>query len=529
MVIHHLGFDKVKQFAKRDKDYQLKTENFTDFLSFSPDENGLLKAINDRGQYPVNRQELVNVIHRQYEKTDIKVKQKENLDALLDVHTFTVITAHQPALFTGPFYYITKIISTINLAENLTRKSGKRIVPIFINGSEDHDFEEINHLTIFGKKVLWQNEEQGPVGRKTLDGLLESFESFKSILGESEKADHIVNIIQQAFEKAETYNDFVFSLLNHLFGDKGLIVVNTDDAALKKLFVPVIRKELVERKSQSIVENSQSKLELMGYKSQAHAREINLFYIDKGMRERIVFEEGFYKVLNSELVWKENEILALAEANPEKFSPNVILRPVYQETLFPNLAYIGGGGELAYWQERKELMKYFNVFMPVLLRRNSTMFVLKPQLKVIEKLGLKWTDFFEDLNVINQNYLKTVSSIELDFNAEKQQAIDLFQSIIEKVTDIDKGLKDGVEVERTKMIKQVEQIEARVIKSLKKNEEIAINQIASVYNKLFPDGGLQERIDNFFQYYLFFGEDLLDMLYKELNPLNKDLVVIVDE
>ncbi|HMP28663.1 MAG TPA: bacillithiol biosynthesis cysteine-adding enzyme BshC [Saprospiraceae bacterium] len=529
MIINHVGFDKIRQFSKRDKDYQLNPEVFKDFISYPPDEDGLLMAVEDRKNFPVNRKILVDVISAQYAKIEKSILQSKNIESLLSEDVFTVITAHQPSLFTGPFYYITKIVSAITLANDLSLKAGKKIIPIFINGSEDHDFDEINHLTIFGKKVVWENNEDGPVGRKTIEGLVQSFEAFKSILGQSDKAEHIINIFNDSIQNVNSYNEFVFQFLNRLFGHKGLIVVNTDDKSLKKLFIPVISKELLERRSQSIVQQAQNKLEAIGYKPQAFARDINLFYIEKGLRERIVFENGIYSVINTDLQWREDEILKLLDENPEKFSPNVVLRPVYQELIFPNIAYIGGGGELAYWQERKDLMKYFEVFMPVLLRRNSTMFFLKPQLKTIEKLGMEWQDFLNDLHQINQNYLLSISNIELELTMEKRQIIEVFNEIITKAINIDKGLKDGIEVERTKTIKQIEQIEARLVKSIKRNEETALNQIATVYHKIFPDGGLQERVDNFFQYHLVLGDNLLEDLYQHLNPLNKDVVVIIEE
>jgi bacillithiol biosynthesis cysteine-adding enzyme BshC len=298
---------------------------------------------------------------------------------------------------------------------------------------------------------------------------------------------------------------------------------------LKKQFIPSIKKELTQKHSHIIVEKAQKDLEALGYKPQAHARDINLFYFEKGLRERIIFEDGNFKVLNTNLSWSEEEILNLVDSSPEFFSPNVILRPVYQESIFPNIAYIGGGGELAYWQERKELMKYFGTFMPVLIRRNSTMFVLKPQLKTVENLGLNWKDLFEDINNINQKYLQSVSTIELDLSKEKEDLIKVFSQIADKAIEIEKGLKDAVEVERTKALKQIESLEARMLKSLKKNEETAINQIAKLHQKLFPGEGLQERVDNFFQYFLIFGDQLLPLLFENLNPLNKELIVIVEE
>ena len=529
MVVNHVPFDKVRQFTKRDKDYQIHPEIFGEFIKYEPSESGLLQAINERNKYPVDRTQLVNTIRAQYENSILTTKQSNYIDSLLDEGTFTVITAHQPALFTGPFYYITKIISAIVLAKKLSESSGKTIVPVFINGSEDHDFEEVNHLTLYGKKVIWDNAEQGPVGRKSLEGLEESLSQFSEILGESEQALQISSVFKKAIEKAHNYNEFVFYFLNDLFGKYGLIVVNTDDQKLKQLFIPVIKKEIKEFKSHTIVLETQQKLEALGYKPQAHAREINFFYIQKGMRERIVLEEGMYKVLNSDIKWNEKEIMDEIDNHPDRFSPNVVLRPVYQEFIFPNIAYVGGGGELAYWQERKTLMEYFNVFMPVLIRRNSTLFIPKSINKTISKLNLEWIDFFNDLHTVIQSYVKSVSTVSPELNDQKSGISEIFDQIAEKSAHIDKGLKDSIEVEKHKVLKQMEHLEAKLVRALKKNEEVSVNQITNIYHKLFPNDGMQERVDNFFQYYLNFGEELLEIMFKELNPLNKDLLVFVEE
>jgi bacillithiol biosynthesis cysteine-adding enzyme BshC len=529
MVISHVKFNVVRQFAKRDRDYQSNPEIFSDFIRFLPDEAGLLKAIKERNDFPVNRSKLVSAIRFQYDKLIPSARQLENIESLLNENSFTVITAHQPALFTGPFYYISKIVSTIVLSQKLRALSGKCIVPVFINGSEDHDFEEVNHLTLYGKKVVWSNQESGPVGRKSLEGLQESLNLFTDILGQSEEALNISKIFNDSIAKANNYNDFVFFFLNELFGKYGLIVVNTDDITLKKLFIPVIQREIREMKSQSIVQETQNRLEKLGYKPQAHAREINFFYIQKGIRERIVSDGGKYLVLNTDICWREDEIKTEIENHPDRFSPNVVLRPVYQESIFPNIAYIGGGGELAYWQERKTLMEYYKVFMPVLIRRNSIMFIPGSVNKILNKLNLSWLDFFNDLHTIIQNYIKSVSSVDTALDTEKNELTKIFDQIVEKSQFIDKGLRDSIEVEKTKVIKQIELIEGKFSRSMKKNEETSVNQITNIYHKLFPGDGMQERVDNFFQYYLTFGEKLLETMFKELDPLNKDLLVISEE
>jgi bacillithiol biosynthesis cysteine-adding enzyme BshC len=528
MKVERIPFDSILSLSKRDKDYQIRSNIFSDFIRFSPDNEGLMQAIDERKNFPVDRSLLVDVIKRQYDGTKLSITQADHIEALLNEQTFTVITAHQPSLMTGPMFYVTKIFSTIVLAKRLS-KPGHHIVPVFINGSEDHDFNEVNNFSIFNKQIAWDTDQGGPVGRFSLEGFNEVLEQFLSILGESEKALSIGQRLKRALQKAENYNQFVFNLINEFFGQYGIIVVNTDEPLLKKAFSKYMLKELEEQPSKSLVEATQNTLEQRGYKPQAYPREINLFYLLPGKRERIVFENGQFKVLNTDLVFTVEDMRDELKKSPENFSPNVVMRPLYQEVIFPNIAYIGGGGELAYWLERKNQFEFFGVFYPALIRRNSTMIIQKSHLKALNKLELEWTDLLLEQHETINGFLQKKSQSDLSLSSESELIKSTFAAIAEKAKSIDPTLIDAVEVEKIKALKIVEQLESRLTRSVKKVEEININQINSLYAKLFPSGGLQERNDNFFQYYLSYGEELLELFNKHLDPLDKEFLVFIEE
>jgi bacillithiol synthase len=528
MKIQHLAFEKISALSKRDKDYQSLPELFDDFLSFMPTLEGLQKARVEREKFPTNRKLLYEVIASQYEQIPMTTNQKENFESLLDETTFTVITAHQPALLTGPLYYVTKIFSTIVLAKELST-TGQKVIPVFLNGSEDHDFEEINHLNIYNKSITWESDQKGAVGRYSLEGLASVIEQFESILGSSDLARDTISQVKSAFQSAKNYNQFVSNFINLLFGKYGILVVTTDDKRLKAEFSKFIIQEITQQASKELVEKTQAALESKGYKAQAFPREINLFYLIDQKRERIVLEDGQYRVLNTDFVFSEAQILAEVQDNPERFSPNVILRPIYQEVIFPNLAYVGGGGELAYWMERKSQFQYYGVFFPVLIRRNSVMFIQKSHIKTLEKLKLNWEKLFEESHLVIAEYLQSKSSIDLNLNEESREILKLFKAISNKATQVDPTLKDAIEVEKVKTLKVIEQLESRINRAVKKTEEVNVSQINNLYSKIFPDGGLQERTDNFFQYYLAYGNELIDIFLNNLNPLNKDFIIFIDD
>jgi bacillithiol synthase len=529
MNVKKIAFDNVSAFSNRDTTYQLKPHVFQDFYAYAPDEEGLKLAIKDRSKYPVNRQVLHDEIMRQYAGTELTPIQEKNIAALKNENTFTAITAHQPALFGGPMYYIYKIISVINLAEQLTANTSSNIVPVFINGSEDHDFEEVNHFNLFGKSMAWDNYQGGPVGRYKVDGLKDIIDTITPILGSGPHAQKMIAFLNDALAAAKDYNGFVFHFVNELFKDWGLVVVNMDNPVFKSLFVPIMQAELLHQPSAEIIRNTQQKISELGYSEQAFARDINLFYMKDGLRERIVKENNTYTVNNTSITFTEEAIIDELNKHPEHFSPNVVMRPMYEEAVMPNIAYIGGGGELAYWLERKSQFEHFNVFFPCLIRRDSVLMVSKAQAHTLAKLDIDIEDMFLHEDRLTDIYLNKNVAIDLTSDEEIKLIVSAFDLLKTKAYNADKTLGAFVDGEKNKTLKVIEQIEARIKRSLKKNEETSINQLKSLKQKLFPNNGLQERTDNFMQYYNTMGDQLFEVLKKELNPLDKSFKIIIEE
>ncbi len=528
MKVNKISFDHVNEFSNRDKTYQINPSVFNELYAFSPDIDGLKKAIESRKNFPIDRQALVDEIRNQYIGQALTPPQQNNIAALSNDNTFTVVTAHQPALFGGPMYYIYKIFSAINLAELLTQSSSNTIVPIFINGSEDHDFEEVNHFNLYGKSILWDHFQGGPVGRYNIDGLEEIIASVTSILGSNPNAERLINKLYDALHAAKDYNSFVFNFINTLFKEWGLIVLNMDNPAFKSLFSPIMKEELLSQSSAELIRATQAKLSSMGFGEQAYARDINLFYMKKGLRERIIKEDNHYIVNNTDLKFTEASILEELKNNPVSFSPNVIMRPLYEEAILPNIAYIGGGGELAYWLERKSQFAHFNVYFPCLIRRDSVLMVSKAQETLLTKFNISVEDLFLQEDRLIDKYLSMNTEVELTTIEEANQIAAAFDTLKIKAASADKTLEAYVEGEKNKVLKQIEQIESRVKRSLKKNEETGLNQIKNIRQKLFPDNGLQERTDNFIQYYNAMGDSFFDALKKELNPLDKNFTILTE-
>lgn len=526
--IKKVPYSKVPQLSKRDISYISEDSNLRPFYKYAPRLESFKQVIEDKSKASFERATLVSVLKNQYKNLDLNNKVGKNIDLLSQKNTFTVITAHQPSLFTGPLYYVLKIFSTINLAEQLNRNYPEsNIVPVFITGGEDHDFEEVNHTEIFGKKIQWESGETGSVGMMKTDKL--PLEELKSILGNSEKAQEIFSIFEKAYTSNDKYSDGVIQMVHELFAEYGLVVLNMNQPKLKAQFKAIAEEEIIKQSSFGLVNKTIEKLNAVGLNAQASPREINFFYLKDQMRERIVFEDGKYAVLNSNLSFTEKAIKEEIQNHPERFSPNVILRPLYQEIVLPNLAYIGGGGEIAYWLERREQFEHYGINFPMLIRRNSAMWVDKNSAKKMQKVGLDETSIFSETDSLLKAFVQSNSEAELSLKEEKKELTTLFEAILAKAKKIDPSLKKSVEGEKTKQLKAISNLEGKLLRAEKNNHDVSLNQIRGLKEKLFAGNGLQERKENFLGIYLKHGREFFDILKENLNPLDKNFVVFVEK
>jgi len=530
MQVSFKSFADIPQFSKKDKAYVAQVDSLRPFLKYEVNLPAFEQVIQDKSKDNIDRTLLVEVLKEQYQRLTSSQASLNNIELLSDNQTFTVITAHQPSLFTGPLYYIYKIFSAINLAEKLKeRYSNYNFVPVFITGGEDHDFEEINHTHLFGKTLNWENDEHGAVGMMQTSRLAPVLDELEQILGQSDLAKSIFATVKESYTKHKTYGQAAIDFTNELFKQYGLVVANMNHPKLKKAFIPYIKKEIIEQPSQKLVEATQAALEAEGFSPQAHARSINFFYLKDQIRERIVTEDGAYKVLNTDISFSKATLIEEIENHPERFSPNVVMRPIFQEAIFPNLAYIGGGGEIAYWFERKAQFEAFEVNFPMLIRRNSVLWLDKGINKKLKKLGITIHDLFPNEAEIIKSFVHQNASESLSLSAQKQQINSIFKEIIEKAKEVDGSLVGAVKAEMASQIKSIGQLEGRLVKAEKQRHEVSINQLKNLKDKLFPKNGLQERYDNFLAFHTRYGNQYFDTLKANLDVLQEGMVIISEE
>ncbi|CAM3986061.1 bacillithiol biosynthesis cysteine-adding enzyme BshC [Flavobacterium sinopsychrotolerans] len=484
------------------------------------------KQLNFNENGTLKRQILVSSLEKQYSKVETSVLTKQNIEDLNNPNTFTVTTGHQLNLFSGPLYFLYKIISTINLTTELKAKYPTyNFVPIYWMATEDHDFEEINYFNFKGKKFRWNKESTGPVGRLSTEGLAEFLEVYTLELGSSTNADTLKKLFEDSYLNHDNLADATRFLANALFGAYGLVILDADNADLKRNFIPFIKEELLQQSSHKLVLETAEKLK--EYTVQVNPREINLFYIEDDLRERIIFENDRYKVNHTKIEFSETEILILLENHPEKFSPNVIMRPLYQEGILPNLCYIGGGGEIAYWLELKSFFAAAKVTFPILLLRNSVLLATEKQAKKVDKLDLNWEDLFSKQANLVTTKTKELSDFPIDLTHLKNQLQKQFQELYDVANKTDESFLGAVKAQETKQIKGLENLEKRLLKAQKRKLSDVLQRITELQNELFPNQSLQERQTNFSEFYLEFGENLIPTLVKQLKPLDNKFDIIV--
>lgn len=523
-----IDYSETGSFSPAVIDYLRDDPKLRSFYSFRPDLDGFKQLIGQRKQ-PASRQLLVDVLADQYKDLPVSPLTQQHIQALLKDNAYTITTGHQLNIFTGPLYFIYKIVTAIKLARDLKQQfPDKDFVPVYWMASEDHDFAEINHTYIGQKEIRWEQEDQGGTGRLSTKTIQQALQAYIGILGMNENSEKLGSLLQTAYTKFKTLAAATRYLVNGLFSEYGLVILDADDIRLKKLFAPYIQQDIIGQHSFAHINQSSAALQQIGLHTQVNAREINFFYLRDNLRERIVFENGRYAVLNSDYTFTEAELSAEIEQFPDRFSPNVVMRPLYQEIILPNLAYIGGGAEVVYWLQLKANFDYYHVDFPILILRNSALVVQKKQAQKIRQIGLQAADLFLPSHTLKTNWVKMHSNHQLHLQTELMQLNLVFDTVKEQAQQIDVTLGPSAEAIRARINRAMGNLEKKMIKAEKRRHENSLNQIDRIKDELFPNGSLQERRENFGLYYAAWGESFIESLVEKFDPLDFKFTVLTE-
>jgi len=524
----YLPYQETGFFSKLITDYLQRNEALKPFYEHEVSIDGIKAAIQQRQAFPQNRGVLVDVLKQQYQGLTITLHVEQNIQSLLQPNTFTITTAHQPVILTGPLYFVYKILHVIKLAESLRRQLPQyHFVPVFYMGSEDADLDELGTINVGGKQYKWNTTQTGAVGRMKVDkAFIALLTELGNQVGIEECGAEIIDMFKACYQLGTTIQQATLQVVNALFGEYGLIVLIPDNSALKSLFAPVIEKELTEQFSHKLVEETINELS-QHYKVQAGGREINMFYLLDDKRERIEKDGDIYVVQAIRKRFTQEELLQELNTNAERFSPNVILRGALQETILPNIAFIGGGGELAYWMELKRVFNSIHLPYPILLLRNSFLFINEKQSVKAKELGFEVNDLFKGaLSLINELVQRDAGK-QLTLSKEIACLQRLYSETLTSIVDkIDVTLQAHVQNLSKQALKGLTELEKKMLRAEKKKYEAQQRQVNKLKAQLFPDNSLQERVENLSLFYAQYGKSFIETAYQYSLTLEQEFAVV---
>ncbi|MFM2138487.1 MAG: hypothetical protein RJA57_794 [Bacteroidota bacterium] len=512
-------------------DYIDGSEALRSFHGPLPSITGMREAIRSRGAVPIDRALLVHELERQYAGIPLNEKVSANIRSLMSDKTFTVTAAHQNNLFTGPLYVIYKIIHAIRLADRLQELLPEyHFVPVFYVGSEDADLAELGTAWVDGQQWTWEPRQSGAVGRMVVDeALLTLIDGIAGTLGVQPYGRDIIDRLRTAYVPGRTIAEATFRLIHSLFADRGLVVLLPDQSAFKRTLVPLFREELMEGRSASLVKATTDRLTAAGYKAQAQPRAINLFYLLEGIRERIESDGNKFRIPGTGLQFSAADLLRDLDEHPERFSPNVILRPLFQCSILPDIAFVGGGGELAYWLQLKELFDRHGVPFPVLLLRNSFLLIGRTWQHRIEGTGFAPEEFFNPMPELARRMVLRDSAHELGIQKRLDEINALYDAALHQAGAVDSTLQPHVQALRQQAINGIQGFGKKLIRAEQRKFAVQQRQLRSVYDQLFPGGGLQERRDNFTSYFAQWGPDLFRMVYDASLVWEQEFTILTED
>lgn len=526
MIAHKAAYEETKRVSALVLDHVNGRPELDEFRSWSPDLDGCRAAAAARTFDPASRRVLCDVIQEQYAGIALGDAVQESMNRLRSEGTLTVTTGHQLCILTGPLYVPFKILNVIRLARQLSNDLERPVVPVFWMASEDHDRPEIDHVQINGYRLQWTGPEGGPVGRMQLDGIGSVLRELRPLLGDSTEARELQDLLADSYRPERTLVDATRQFVHGLFGRFGLVCVDGDDPRTKQLFAEIMRSELIDQVTARSVAYADRKL-MDRYPVQAHAREINLFHMTDNARRRIVPEEDRYRVIGG-ASFTLDELLTELDQHPGNFSPNVLMRPLYQETILPNVAYVGGGGELAYWLQLKWAFQAFNIPMPVILLRTGAAFISAKHLGQWKAMGGTLPDLFDEVESVKGRFARSKASFPTELVGEREKLSRLYEDLAQRVAKVDPSLIGAVEARRTQAMKGLDRLEKGLVRAAKREQGVIIERIERIHAALFPGGKLQERVESILPLIALRGHGVLDELLDALDPLDHRFTLFED-
>jgi bacillithiol biosynthesis cysteine-adding enzyme BshC len=479
---------------------------------------------------PVDRDAVADVLADQNAAWGSGNATQQNVDALRDPETVAIVTGQQVGLFTGPLYTIYKTITTLQLAEQWADQTGRTVVPVFWVEGEDHDFDEIASAHVLRRNEVVPldyapgvPDNPGAVGRRPLtDAITAVLARLDNALPDSDFKPDVMERVRAAYRPGTPIEDAFAQLMRSLFAGEGLVFMNPDDARLKELTRPLFRREIEDPETPAAhIDATSEALRDRGYHAQVHARPTNLFWLADDARHPIdLGDDGQFVLRNTDRSFSRNELLDRLDAEPERFSPNVVLRPLMQDLLLPTAAYVAGPGEVSYFAQYGDVYDWAGLAQPLIHPRASVSLVEGKVQKVLDKYDLGVCDFRADLDALFQDVV--VDTMDVDVDAVFQDATTEMHKALNalkpEVEAVDGSLGAAAEATRAALVEEMNDLKQKVVRAEKRQQDEVRAQLEKAHANLRPQGALQERTINVLYYLNKYSLDLLDDLRHTLRP-----------
>jgi len=524
---HRIDYRDTGYFPKIILDYIDQNESLKPLIQSFPSLENIKETIVRRKQTKLNRNALVHYLHDQYRDLPDAEKVDISINKLAEENTFTITTAHQPNLLMGPLYFIYKIVHAIRLADYCNQQIPDcHFVPVFYMGMEDADFVELNHFNVDGKRYQWETNQSGAFGKMKVDkALTEIIDQLEAQIAPLPYADTLIQQIRVCYKEGETIAQATFEWVHSLFARYGLIVLLPDGKLIKSLFISEMEDDLLNHSTLSILKSVESSYPYPTY-WQANPRAINLFYLKDDLRERIEEEGDLFKVVNTSYVFTKEELLNELHSHPQHFSPNVMLRPLLQEKILPNLVYIGGSGELSYWFQLKKTFEHYQIPYPLLVLRNSFLLMSEKHDRQLQKAGFEKKNIFKSTDQLITAYTLQHSGKDLSMLQEINQMNLWFQEIEQKASSTDATLKVHVASLQRAMLKKMKALEQKMLRAEKRRFQDVSRQIENIRSEIFPSQQLQERQDSMLGFYAKWGDIWIDQIVQHSAALDAKMTIL---
>lgn len=479
-----------------------------------------------QNNFPKEKRKLLqSYFEVQYKNIDLSDAIKDNIKRVSEENTFTITTGQQLTLFGGPAFFFYKIIHCISLSIKLKEYYPEfNFIPVFWLASEDHDKEEIAETTIFNQKFYWENEFTGATGEFPLDDNIQEIKtSIIDFFSNNEDCDIISHLKKFS---GVTLSEAFIHFLTSIFKDYGLLVLDANSTILKKELSFVLENEINNFSTFKHVSETNTRLLSQGIKPQAKIKEVNFFKLSKNQRLKINFSDEKFFIANKEI--SKDALLSEIQNNPESFSPNVFIRPLYQEIILPNLAYIGGPGELSYWIQLKSNFDFYKIPYPLLVNRQSIFIIDPSTMNKMKNLSFTLIDFINtSYDELKKNYLdKTQEYKNINWDESDSQLQIVLASLKDLYENSAPEICNFLESEWKNIEKSIDKVKNKLHKQVANKHELSIKQINQIKSKLFPNAIPQERFYHFFTYCPDGSLKLLHELIQEIDPFSTDILVI---